>query len=95
MNIKGAIEKAERAAGMHEPPSPRRRVLELIAEGTRRLKRRPAFDLARASDAALLAVIGTDAEGFDKAIRGFGQWWRSGGREEMKARGYNVSHFNL
>jgi len=94
VSIRRRIERAEGVAGIHNPPAPRRRLLELVALGSLRQRGR-ALDVAKASESELLAVIGADAESFDSAIRGFGQWWCSGGREEMKARGYDVRHFNL
>jgi hypothetical protein len=95
VNIKSRIERLEDAAGMDASPGPRRRLMELIAVGTLRLQRRPELAVTKAADAALLSIIGTAAEGFDRAISDLPPWWRNGGREQMIAAGYEVRHFNL
>jgi hypothetical protein len=56
--------------------------MELIALGTLRLKRRPEFDVTKAADAALLSIIGTDAEGFDRAISDFARGGATAGESK-------------
>lgn len=81
-NLPSRVYKAEHDAGLHTPPGPHRRLMELIALGTLRLKRRPEFDVTKAADAALLSIIGTDAEGFDRAISDFARGGATAGESK-------------
>lgn len=81
MNYAGRVERLERGAGIAElrkRAAKRQRLLELLALGALRGRGEAFANFAeverrrgRLSEAALLQIVGTDAEGFDAAVSDF------------------------
>lgn len=88
MNLETRLSRLEQAAdvpGARERAEKRRRVVELIALGSLRLRGETFASFAeverargRQSDADLLRIIGMDAEGFDSAMVDFVRAYRRG-----------------